>query len=252
MKPLSRDSRSLVEAARAAANPSAAVRDRVRARVMTAVLAGGGVAAAAPLVEAAVKSAAAPALAGKSAAYAAGTPGLGKAILIGALLGLGAVSTAELVVSKRAPPPPDTPPARVVAQASPPPAPVVPPVEAAPREAPRAEPPPARVEPRPAASAAPTVSLREEVAILKDAQRAIRAGETDRAMELLDTHARRFAGGSLKEERLAARAIALCEAGRTAEARRAAAQFFAEASVSPLEERVRASCKDAMASRPGD
>jgi hypothetical protein len=69
-------------------------------------------------------------------------------------------------------------------------------------------------------------------------------------MELLDAHARRFAGGSLREERLAARAIALCEAGRTAEARGAAAQFFAEATGSPLEERVRAACKDAMPSAP--
>jgi hypothetical protein len=70
-------------------------------------------------------------------------------------------------------------------------------------------------------------------------------------MELLDAHARKFASGSLKEERLAARAIALCEAGRAAEARRAAAQFFAEVRVSPLEARVRAACKDALASGPG-
>jgi hypothetical protein len=84
---------------------------------------------------------------------------------------------------------------------------------------------------------------------LKEAQRATRAGETDRALELLDAHAARFKDGSFKEERLAARAIALCEAGRGEEARRAALQFFAEAKASPLEARVRAACEKARAFR---
>jgi hypothetical protein len=251
MKPLSKPSRRLMEAARAAANPSAIDRDRVRARVMAAVLAGGSVATSAALAEAAATSTKAAALAGKSAALTAGTPGLAKAILIGALLGLGAVSTAEVVSSKSALPPPTTVSAPVVAQEPLPPPTIAPPGEAAPPEEPRSEPPPARVEPRPA-TPAPAASLREEIAILKEAQRAIQAGETGRAVELLDTHARKFAGGSLKEERLAARAIALCDAGRTAEARRAVAQFFAEVRVSPLEARVRAACKDAMPSGPGD
>ena len=101
-----------------------------------------------------------------------------------------------------------------------------------------------RSEPKPPSSA----GLRDEIELLKEAQKAIAGGETDRAMSLLDAHADRFKGGALAEERLAARAIALCQAagepGRRAEARRAFSRFLAEAKASPLEPRVRAACAD--------
>jgi len=85
---------------------------------------------------------------------------------------------------------------------------------------------------------------------LKQAQQAIHSGETDRALALLDAHADRFQGGTFKEERLAARAIALCDAGRGPEARRAVAQFLAQARASQLEGRVRAACARAITPEP--
>jgi hypothetical protein len=92
--------------------------------------------------------------------------------------------------------------------------------------------------------------VKDEVELLKDAQRAIAAGETDRALSLLDAHASRFQTGTFKGERLAARAIALCGSGRDAEARQAAAAFFAAEPGSPLSGRVRAACSRVLSGDP--
>jgi hypothetical protein len=85
-------------------------------------------------------------------------------------------------------------------------------------------------------------SLRVEVELLSQAQEAMRARQPARALELLDQHAEQFPHGKLRPERLAARVLALCALGHTAEARQQAQNFLSEEPSSPLVERVRGSC----------
>lgn len=236
MTPLKGTSRSLIAAARPAERPTDEDRARVRARVMAKV-AGAGAAAAATGLAASGASA--------SGAVAAGAgAGVLKAIVVGAIAGICVVGAAEVArppAPSLAPRPVESAPAVIVKSAEignfPPP-----PVEAPKPSSSAPEPRAARPEPRPPSSA----GLREEVEILKEAQRAIAAGETDRAVGLLDQHESRWKGGALLEERLAARAIALCGARKGPEARLAALRFFQEAKGSPLEERVRAACAGAL------
>jgi hypothetical protein len=77
---------------------------------------------------------------------------------------------------------------------------------------------------------------------VREADQAVRAHDGATALARLDEHARRFPRGLLGEEREAERVLALCELGRVAEARRAAAAFLAESPRSPLADRVRTSC----------
>jgi hypothetical protein len=100
----------------------------------------------------------------------------------------------------------------------------------------------------PLAPPAPAVTtLREETSLLHSAQAALRT-DPARALELLDEHARRFPSGVLREERSAARVLALCALGRAAEARAEAARFVATWPRSLHADRVRASC--ALAASP--
>lgn len=251
MKPLNGTSRALIEAARAAERPSDADRARVRARVMTRIAAGGVAAAAITAAGEVAGKAAAGAAASSAVGAAAGagaTLGVTKAIVAGTIAGLFVVGAAEI---RRAPLPPRETraitgaSATVIVTSAPPPRAPAPEVIEPPPPAPSAiEPRAPRPEPKPPSSA----GLRDEIELLKEAQKAIAGGETDRAMSLLDAHADRFKGGALAEERLAARAIALCQAagepGRRAEAGRAFSRFLAEAKASPLEPRVRAACAD--------
>lgn len=92
------------------------------------------------------------------------------------------------------------------------------------------------------APATPAEALAEETRLLREANAATRAGDTARARALLDEHARRFPRGVLAEERDAERVLSLCAAGRTDEARAAAARFLATHPHSTLGARVRASC----------
>jgi hypothetical protein len=85
-------------------------------------------------------------------------------------------------------------------------------------------------------------SLVEETALLREAQTKLGAGDAAAALARLDELGARHPDGLLREERLAARIVALCAAGRVDEARRAAAQFLAEAPLSIHAARVRASC----------
>jgi hypothetical protein len=61
--------------------------------------------------------------------------------------------------------------------------------------------------------------LAQEVALLSRATSALRTGRADEALRVLAVHQQRFAGGVLKEERLAAKAQALCLLGRVREGR---------------------------------
>jgi hypothetical protein len=100
---------------------------------------------------------------------------------------------------------------------------------------------PEPVEPRrPASTAAPSLEL--ETRAFGDVQRALREGRPGDALRLLAEQEHAFARGALHEERAAARVLALCAAGRIAEARSARERFLASYPQSPAAERVRASC----------
>jgi hypothetical protein len=68
----------------------------------------------------------------------------------------------------------------------------------------------------------------------------MQGGDAARALALLEEQS--AGGAQLREERAAARILALCQLGRADEARAAAAAFLAERPSSPLTDRVRASC----------
>jgi hypothetical protein len=94
----------------------------------------------------------------------------------------------------------------------------------------------------PTAAASATSSLEAEMALLASAQAAIQRGDYASALAKLDEHQRAFPGGVLGEERTAARVVALCGAGRQAEARALGVSFLARHPGSPLAPRVRSSC----------
>jgi hypothetical protein len=83
-----------------------------------------------------------------------------------------------------------------------------------------------------------------EVSLLGEAQRALRAHDEQRALALLEDHARRFPSGALGEEREATRVAALCALGRAAEAGAAADRFLVAFPGSPLTARVLHACGD--------
>jgi hypothetical protein len=85
-------------------------------------------------------------------------------------------------------------------------------------------------------------SLAEETRLLQAAQRELARKNTSAALTLLDEHAARFPRGVLAQERSAARVLALCDLGHSADARRAAEAFIRSAPQSPLVPRLRASC----------
>jgi len=79
---------------------------------------------------------------------------------------------------------------------------------------------PARPAARPSREPPPAVdSLRAESQLLGEAHRAMNDGDGARALRLLDAYRQRFPRGVLREEHAVARVLALCQAGRRAEAR---------------------------------
>jgi hypothetical protein len=88
---------------------------------------------------------------------------------------------------------------------------------------------------------APLESLEQELPLLQGAQRALRAGDIEQALALLETHAARFPKGALAEERRAVHAIASCRMNAGG-ARAEAEGFLRDAASSPLVERVRQAC----------
>ena len=106
---------------------------------------------------------------------------------------------------------------------------------------------PARVRAPAAAPAAPGGgdTLTAELALMRDANAALRAGEADRALAVLDEHRQRYPAGVLAEERDAAVVLALCRALRVAEAREAADAFLREHPRSPQARRVATACESA-------
>ena len=101
---------------------------------------------------------------------------------------------------------------------------------------------PVSVDPPRASASLGATSLAEETRLLHAAQRELARKNTSAALALLDEHASKFPGGALAEERTAARVLALCDLGRTAEARLAADAFVEKSPQSPLVPRLRGSC----------
>jgi hypothetical protein len=101
----------------------------------------------------------------------------------------------------------------------------------------------AAVSVRPARAVQADDSLGPELALLRDARAALDRHEPLAALASLDQHALRYPHGTLQQERLAARALALCALGRTAAAAAAAGELTRVAPGSPYLARVRAGCK---------
>ena len=98
---------------------------------------------------------------------------------------------------------------------------------------------------RPSGGAREPSSLSEEVALLSRAETDLHAGRFESALRSLDEHERRFPHGALEQDRMAARAQALCALGRTAEAQAPLERLARTAPNSPNEERARQACRNA-------
>ena len=104
----------------------------------------------------------------------------------------------------------------------------------------------ARVAPasEPAASAsvgAAADTLAEETSLLRVADQALRAGNAQRALTLLDEHAARYPHGVLEPERSAERMIARCKLGQVDA--KTAQGYLAAHSNSPFAARLQDACQ---------
>jgi len=102
-------------------------------------------------------------------------------------------------------------------------------------------------------SASSSSSLAGEIQLMHDVESALSSGQPGRALQLLDDaaksgHGGRY-GGTMGEERAAARVVTLCRLGRVDDARAEAARFVRDRPRSPLVERVRSTCAKGSESR---
>jgi len=93
-----------------------------------------------------------------------------------------------------------------------------------------------------AGSSQPAVALSGELQLLAQAQRALHDGKLSLALTLLDQHSSQHAQGSLREERLAARAVVLCRMHHSAAGNAEAQHLAASTPRSPLLPWVRSAC----------
>ena len=91
----------------------------------------------------------------------------------------------------------------------------------------------------------PPTTLAKAVRLLGDADLAVKGGDPERALALLDEHAAAFPRSDLEPERSAERVFALCRAGRIDEARHAASAFLGAHPPGPLAQRVKGACRGA-------
>ena len=91
-------------------------------------------------------------------------------------------------------------------------------------------------------STEPVAGLAAELQLLSAAQAALRDGRGAAALELLERYDRTFPSGQLQGERFAAEVFAACQSGNRARAARAAEHFLQRDDSSVLAERVRRSC----------
>jgi len=112
---------------------------------------------------------------------------------------------------------------------------------AQPALAPPSQTPPAST-PSPAASGPSEVD--EEVRLVGLAYSLLHDGAPAKALVVLEEHERRFPNGKLAESRRVTRILALCQSGRTADARAERDRFLSRYPRSPFTNRVRTSCGD--------
>lgn len=112
-----------------------------------------------------------------------------------------------------------------------------------PRDQAQAE--PAAVAAAPPATLAPAAPdrLAIEAQALRAAQRALRAGDNERALALLEQQDAHHPSGALAQERQAARVLALCQSQQVALARHEAEIFETRFPESPLLGKVRGACR---------
>jgi hypothetical protein len=104
--------------------------------------------------------------------------------------------------------------------------------------------------PTPAPASTPAAShaspeVDEEVRLVGLAYSLLRDGAPARALAVLEEHERRFPDGKLVELRKVTRVLALCQSGRTADARSERDRFLSLYPRSPYSNRVRSACSDA-------
>lgn len=87
--------------------------------------------------------------------------------------------------------------------------------------------------------------LRPELALVRRAASALRAGEPARALELTRQHGLRYPAGRFSDQATVIRAEALCASGRPAEARSLTRRFIRERPSSALIARMRSICAEA-------
>lgn len=248
---LSPDARSIIDAGRAGDDPTEADRARVRAALMISLAGGAGAAAAAAGASKSTWTAAALAklLAGLTVAGAvvgvisiALTRGEAPAAVQGATgAGFPAREVAEAAGSLAPSLLPSSAPQALAGD-------VDETTSSASSGAARGQSAPrpaASISIKPSASAGPyaaSSTLEDETKKLRAAHAAMLSGDPERAIALLEEQSTAYARGELRQERAAARVLALCQAGRAAEASAEAARFLRENPTSPLADRVRASC----------
>lgn len=88
----------------------------------------------------------------------------------------------------------------------------------------------------------PPPSPSDDLALVEAAEAALRAGDPERALELLHRHEQRFPRAATVEEREALRVLALCAAGRAVEGRGARWTFLREHPRSAYRERIEKAC----------
>ncbi len=263
MKDLSPRARALLDRARGADGAGPQARARIRSALAASIAAGSGTLATG------TAAAVAHAVIAKGTGLAVAHQLVGP-LLVGAALGIGVAVPAAYLTRPAAPP---TPPSSAVSR----PRPHAPesarqpesrssaPAEGEPRAPAEGEPrapaegePLAPAEGEPLAPAEPgqrsmdrassrldssgTTKFAAETRLLEEAQMELRKGQPARALELIEAHEARFADGALREERVAAKVLALCMVGRSAEARDLGAYFERVFAGSPLLPRVRGSC----------
>ena len=86
-------------------------------------------------------------------------------------------------------------------------------------------------------------SLADEVERLQEAQQALRDGNHAKALRLLDALSTSHPNGALLEERQAARTLALCAAGNSDSASKAASSFLRRYPNSAYADRIRSACQ---------
>ncbi len=245
MDDLNANARALINAARSFDDPTDNDQDRVRTAVLMRV---GSIAAVGTVAVTAAKASSAAASAGPLIASSLTSATLfgGVAAKIGAVVVLGAIASGAYVAF-RAPQHPAASKPTVAAFVAPlAPAAPAPATEAAPvtpdPAVEAADLPVEDVKPSPARVTRRAADLEGEMKLLRQADGALRRGDSAAALVALNKHAAQYPSGVLAQEREGVRAIALCSSGNTSAGQSAAQRFLSAASKSPLASRIRSAC----------